>query len=420
MRMLTIDGPAGTGKSVTAKAMAQRLALIYLDSGALYRAIALAIDSAGIDVEDPASLEGFLRAMDLTLAPERDRMRVLLDGRDVSGELRDEALGGRASRLATLDPIRRREDELLRAAGGQRACVAEGRDMGSVVFPNAQLKIYLTASTTARVERRIAQLREAGGAPDEEQVRAEMADRDYRDSSRRLSPLREPAGAIRIDTTHLTLDEQISIIEQLYRGHGRLRGSWGYRVARVMVIGLAQGLLGVRVRGREQVPLGPYLAASNHQSYTDPPVVCALQPGHMVILAKEELFKIPLLAPIIRAFEAIPVRRGTADRRALRAALGALKRGLPLLLFPEGTRIRGPGLGRPHAGVAWLARKAHVPVVPIRIHGGTVWQSMLRIKPIYVVFGKPMLYEGEDQGAQGDRAFAESVMVVIEKLGEIK
>lgn len=419
MSTLTIDGPAGTGKSVTAQALAERLDLTYLDSGALYRALAQAIGEAGIGSEDPEALTAFLQGLDLKIEPGRGAARILVAGRDVTDQLRAEELGGRASRLATHEPIRRRVGEILRAAAHERSCVAEGRDMGSVVFPDARMKIFLTASVQARVERRLAQLRLAGVDPDESQVRAEMAERDYRDRTRALSPLRVPAGALRIDTTDLTLKEQIALIERIYRGRGRLRGSWYYRAARLLTIGLARGLFGVRVRGREHVPLGPYLAASNHQSYIDPPVVCALQPGQMVILAKEELFKIPILGSIIRGFEAIPVRRGTADRRALRAALGALRRGLPLLLFPEGTRVRGPELGRAHAGVAWLARKARVPVVPIRIHGGGLLQSMLRIKPLYVVFGEPLLYESEEEGSEGDRAFAQSVMVVIAKLGEV-
>ncbi len=408
-RVLTIDGPAGTGKSVTARVLARRLKLVYLDSGALYRAIAWAAERHGFrDPGDPR-LGSFLDGLSIEINPEVEAFRVSVDGGDVSRRIRSESLGQQASRFATVPEVRARVGELLRKQAARRDCVAEGRDMGGCVFPDAHVKIYLTASLEARVRRRLAQLRDSGQEAEQWQIHQEMAARDARDRCRAISPLRIPEGAIRIDTTELALDEQIDLIVALYRGGGRLRGSFFYRFILLLSFLFFRGILGVRVSGIERIPRGAYLIASNHKSYMDPPLVGCLAPGAPAVLAKEELFQMAILGPLVRNLQAIPIRRGEIDRRALRMAIAALRRGQPLLLFPEGPRVRGAGLGKPRAGVAWLARKAQVPVVPVRILSAGLWKSLLRLEPIHVVFGQPMEYPA-GKGAKRDADFTADIM----------
>ncbi len=422
-RVVTIDGPAGAGKSVTARTLSARHGLLYLDSGALYRACAHALVRGQRAGEAPAQnagdaqLETWLEGLPLRAESRAGSFRVLLGEEEITAELRQEEIGELASRLATRPPVRARVAGLLREVSRGHDCVAEGRDMGTVVFPDAALKVYLTASLEVRIRRRVAQLAQEGIAVDPRQVRARMEERDARDRARAHSPLRVPAGAVRIDTTDLALDEQVDLIAAFFRGRGRLRGSVFYRGVKSTARLFFSGLLGARTEGTQHVPPGACLFASNHRSYADPPLVGCLAPGEIAFLAKEELFRIPLLGPLIRRLNAVPVRRGAVDRKALRMALDHLRRGRPLLIFPEGTRVRGERLGAPRGGVAWLARRSGVPVVPTRVTGGGLLRSFLRSDCLRVRFGPPLTFPPEGSGAAADEAFATAVMSAIDRLG---
>jgi len=421
-RIVTIDGPAGTGKSATARALAQRLGLLCLDSGALYRAFAWAAER---DHVTPGETEAFARwvaHVPVQVQTGTGTFRVRVGDRDIGEEVRREAIGQAASRLATLPAIRERVALLLREASKLQPCVAEGRDMGSVVFPEACPKLFLTASLEARTARRAAQLRALGMPAEETEIRNDIQERDLRDESRALSPLRVPAGGVRIDTSGLTLEEQINLAVELVRGRGHWPGSRFFRGTQAFLRVIFQGLCGVRVHGREHVPPGACVIACNHQAYTDPPLIGSLLPGAAAFLAKEELFRGPL-GWLIRKYYAIPVRRGAADRRALRTCLEILRRGRPLLIFPEGTRIRGRSLGTPHPGVAWLARRADAPVLPVLVTGGSLLRSLLRREAQQVRFGEPLAPPGADRGTapneaqgEGDAAFAARVMAAIAAL----
>ena len=417
-RIVTIDGPAGTGKSATARGLSQRLRLRYLDSGALYRALAWAAERDGVLAAGDTRLAAWVAGLPVTVRTQPGSFQVLVAGHDVGREIRREEVGQAASRLATRAPVRDRVTALLREAARGRACVAEGRDMGSVVFPDARPKIFLTASLEARTARRVAQLRAAGLDADQERIRRELAERDWRDESRQISPLRAPVDAVRIDSSDLSLEEKTALVAAFYRGRGHYPGTRLFRWSQLLLRIFYLGLCGVRVSGRENIPTGACLLAANHRDSTDPTLVACLLPGAAAILAKAELFHGPLGA-LIRRYNAIPVRRGTADRQALRTAQRWLQLGVPLMIFPEGTRIRGGAMGAPHAGVAWLARRTGLPVVPVRLANGGLRRSLLRREPMWVRFGRPLAWEapaGPGAPAHADAAFAARVMAAIAAL----
>jgi cytidylate kinase len=215
--IVTLDGPAGSGKSSTAKAVARRLGFRHLDSGGLYRGLTLALLESGVAEDEWKMLgEAHMRALDVGISAVGNDMVVHLGGRPVSDELRAPAVTARVSGLARLPAARACLLTLQRAAGEQGRLVADGRDMGTVVFPDAEVKVYLVADLDARARRR---LREGGVTqPTEEDVRAqsrEIAERDRRDSERELSPLRMPEDAHLIDTTRLTFEEQVEAIVTL-------------------------------------------------------------------------------------------------------------------------------------------------------------------------------------------------------------
>jgi cytidylate kinase len=409
--VITIDGPAGAGKSTAAQAVARRLRFAYLDSGALYRAIAWAGLGRGLPAADAEALARLRSEVRLTATAAPGSFRVFVDGAEIDAELRLPEVGERASVVATLPTAREWVGETLRELSRQGPCVAEGRDMGSRVFPEARIKIYLTASLEERARRRAAQLRAAGIESGAESVLSDIASRDARDRSREASPLRVPEGAVRIDNTRLSAGEQAEIIAELYRGRGRHRGAWGRRLLQRSLWIAFRALLGVRVIGSDRLPPGGFLLASNHKSYVDPPLLGSAVAGEVKFLAKAELFRVPLVGSFLRSVGALPVRRGAFDKRAVEESIRCLQRGWPLVVFPEGTRTPGPALGRPHPGIGLLARRADVPAVPVRIRGLENGFRPGRGR-VTVTIGDPLGMEADE----GDRDFAQRVMDAIERL----
>jgi cytidylate kinase len=203
--VITIDGPAGAGKSTAARALARRLGYRLVDTGAMYRALAWSVARAGLPVEDTPALRRHLAAVQVVL----DGERVFVDGRDVSGEIRTREISDLTSRLTRLGPVRERATPLQRAMADSGGVVLEGRDTGTVVCPDADVKFYLDATDLARARRRQAELAARGTAVELETVREEIALRDRQDTTRALAPLRRAADAITVDTTDLDVDEVV-------------------------------------------------------------------------------------------------------------------------------------------------------------------------------------------------------------------
>jgi cytidylate kinase len=202
-RVVTIDGPSGTGKGTIADRLAQRLGWHCLDSGALYRVLGLAAQRRGIDLDAAEALAGLAAE----LALEFRDARVLLDGEDVSELIRTETAGNAASRVAAHGAVRDRLLDWQRAAARPPGLVADGRDMGSVVFPHARVKVFLTASAEERAIRRHKQLKEKGLDVSLCALSREIAERDERDSRRAVAPLVAPEGALVLDTTSLSIEQ---------------------------------------------------------------------------------------------------------------------------------------------------------------------------------------------------------------------
>jgi cytidylate kinase len=211
--VITIDGPSGTGKGTIAALVAQRLGWYYLDSGALYRALGLAAQRAAVELDAAEALASLARAMRLEL----DGSRVILDGRDVSAAIRTEEAGAAASRVAALPAVREALLGWQRAAARPPGLVADGRDMGSVVFPEAALKVYLTASPEERAQRRYNQLNEKGLDVNLATLIQEIGARDERDSKRSLAPMKAPPGALMLDTTSLAIEEVLGRVLEAVR-----------------------------------------------------------------------------------------------------------------------------------------------------------------------------------------------------------
>lgn len=209
---IAIDGPAGAGKSTIAKLAAKRLGYVYVDTGAMYRAIALYVINNNVEYEDETSLKEALQNINIEIKYVDGVQRVLLNGEDVSEKIRQEAVGNMASKVAAKGPVREKLLQLQRDIAASTDVIMDGRDIGTFVLPNAECKIYLTASVQVRAKRRYDELLAKGEAPCLEQIEKDIELRDYQDMNREIAPLKQAEDAIYLDSSDMTIEEVVDKI----------------------------------------------------------------------------------------------------------------------------------------------------------------------------------------------------------------
>ena len=213
MLRVAIDGPGGTGKSTIAKSAAERLGLEYIDTGAMYRSIALKSLRTGVDIEDEPAVVAMLAE---TVIDFNDN-KVYLDGEDVSSLIRTNEISMAASTVSKLGPVRAKVDEVSKRLAATKNVVMEGRDIGTAVIPDAEVKIFMTAAPEVRARRRYNQLIEQGKTADLEEIKADIEKRDYQDSHREINPLKQADDAVYMDTTDMSLEENIDAVCELIK-----------------------------------------------------------------------------------------------------------------------------------------------------------------------------------------------------------
>lgn len=214
MYSVAIDGPAGAGKSTIAKTAAGELGFIYVDTGALYRAVGLACIVRNISAEDAGAVAEVLKEISIDLVFDNGEQRVMLDGSDVSDDIRTEKVSMTASNVSKIPQVRAFLLDLQRSFAKTNNVIMDGRDIGTVVLPDAQVKIFLTASPEARAERRTRQLAEKGEKADYSKILEDIIKRDYNDSHRETAPLKPAEDGVIIDTTDLTLEESVDKVKE--------------------------------------------------------------------------------------------------------------------------------------------------------------------------------------------------------------
>lgn len=209
---VAIDGPAGAGKSTIAKLLAAKLGILYLDTGAMYRAVGLKALNAGVDISDAAAVEKMLADTKIDVTQENGVQHVYLDGNDVSSAIRENAVSKAASDISAVPCVRYKMVELQREIASRCDTVLDGRDIGTFVLPNAEYKIFLTASAEERAKRRYAELKAKGSKLTLEQIKDDIVKRDYNDSHRALAPLKKADDATEVDTTAMSIDDVVGRI----------------------------------------------------------------------------------------------------------------------------------------------------------------------------------------------------------------
>lgn len=217
MFSIAIDGPAGAGKSTIARRVAKELSFIYVDTGAMYRAMALYLLREGTDPQDGEAIARACVCADISISYENGEQQVLLNGENVTAHLREEAVGNMASVSSANPGVRKKLVELQQQLAKRENVVMDGRDIGTQVLPGAQVKVYLTASARTRAERRYKELLEKGLEADLQKIEEDINQRDYQDMNRKISPLRQAEDAVLLDSSHMTIEEVAGEILRLYR-----------------------------------------------------------------------------------------------------------------------------------------------------------------------------------------------------------
>ena len=214
---VAIDGPAGAGKSTIAKRIARRLGYIYVDTGAMYRAMAYYLIQNQVDATDKEAIAAACQHADISICYQDGEQVVLLNGENVNAYLRTEAVGNMASVSSVVPEVRKKLVELQQKLARETDVVMDGRDIGTVVLPDADVKVYLTASVETRAKRRFLELQEKGEPADLAKIAADIEDRDYRDMHRDISPLRQAEDATLVDSSDMTIDQVVERILELCR-----------------------------------------------------------------------------------------------------------------------------------------------------------------------------------------------------------
>ncbi len=430
--IIAIDGPAGSGKSTIAREVAKRLGMRYLDTGAMYRTVTLLAIEAGLIPDRIAEAADLAASTPIRMIARADDLsRVFVGDREVTDEIRGRLVSQNVSAVSADPGVRAVLTEKQRAEATRGDLVLEGRDTGTVVFPDAELKIYLTATIEERARRRQLQLQAQGAHQPLEELIADITVRDAYDSGRSLAPLRKARDALEIDTTGLTIAQVVDVVcahasSRLDRP--ALPHRWAvsrmirspldtllYRVAYSFIPPLWRFFFRMKVIGRENFPLtGSVVLASNHRSNLDPFFLGVSAPRQIHFMAKRELWNVGLLGRLIDQMGAFPINRGEADRQAVERALEILHEGAVLGIFPEGHRQRQGGLGEVHTGVSLFSLRKGVVTIPVVMEGTerVVCNHRVRFPRVTVTFGPPLELPADDVPR------SERAVVTSERLAE--
>lgn len=375
--VVSLDGPGSSGKSSVGAAAALELGYRFLDTGVLYRGLArLAVDR-GMGPDDEPALVGLVPELELHPDEHGRLRRVHVRGEDITERLHAAEVDQHVSAVSRHAEVRRALLATQRALARQGSVILAGRDIGTVVLPHADLKLYLDVSLEERARRRAADRDAAPGSSEEAAIRADLQRRDLLDSTREVAPLRQPDGAVVVRSDGRRFDDTVAEVVRVVRAHEATARRPRLPLDSRLLAGLCRVglrcLARARVEGLESLPdHGPLIIAANHMSNVDPPLLGGwLSPAlgrRPVFLAKASLFAGPL-AFFFRGLGAVPVRAGGNDVDAYRTARAVLQAGAVVSIMPEGTRSLDGVLARPKAGVSLLAARTGAPVLPVGISG---------------------------------------------------
>lgn len=401
--IVAIDGPAGTGKGTVTEILSKKFNLINIDTGATYRCVTLDMLNKGIKLEELDKIKELLKNLQIELKVENGKQLVFLNGKEVTKEIRNKEVSGLVSQVSSIKEVRLSMVDLQRKMAEGKNVIMEGRDIGTYVFPTADVKIYLDADLEERAKRRFKQNVEKGLTMSYVEVIDNIKKRDENDKQKEIGALKVAKDAEVIDSTSMSINEVVreisSIIkkkqkdikmqEKIYRV--RKETAWKKFVRKLVKVTLGVVYrIAFRVKITGQVPdEGAYVLCCNHINYLDAAAIVLFNKRKVNFVAKEDLFQHGILMWLGHLFDVIPIKRDMQDIDAMKRCLKVLKNGELLGIFPEGTRKGMEKNLKAKNGAAFMAMKAKVKVIPIGIHG-----TFKPFSKVYMNYGEPIDLSG--------------------------
>ena len=390
MVRIAIDGPGGAGKSSVAKAVAKKLGIIYVDTGALYRTIGLYMLNNGIDPKNESEVCKNLNRFTLELKFENGKQTILLDGADVGDSIRTPEASMAASAVSAHPAVREYLLNTQRDIAEKNSVIMDGRDIGTVILPRAEVKIFLTASPEMRAKRRYDELIQKGQSVSYEKVYLEMVERDKNDSTRAVAPCVAAKDAVLLDNSNLNQDETVRAVLDIVKKKSLPKKRF-YYFLRFLLAAPIRFFQRVKPVGLENIDKNKnYIVCANHIAKRDVVLISASYPTQLRFLAKKELFKIPLLSSLITKLGAIKLDRGGSDVTAIKTAVKLAESGETVAIFPQGHRYpkENPATTPRKNGAALIAYHSGCDVLPVCIKTKKIKYTPFCKKEI--IFGKPI------------------------------
>ena len=412
--IVALDGPAGSGKGTVTKILAQKLGLINIDTGAMYRCVALEMLNKNIKLDELDKIKELLNNIDISLKETKDKQIVLLNGQDVSSEIRTTRVTEIVSPVSSIKEIREKLVDLQRKMAKSQDVIMEGRDITTVVFPNADVKIYLDANVEERAKRRYEQNIKNNIESTYEQVLIDMKARDENDRNKEYGALKIAKDAIVIDSSKKNINQVVSEIKKIInkkkkeitleeKAYKEMPDSKKKTFWRKFLVHFVHFLYRIVFRieniGEKGIPEDEksYIVCANHLNYLDAIAVITSSNRFVRFMCKSSMFKNALFTWVLHIGDVIPVNREKNDIEAMKRSIKALKNGEVLGIFPEGTRKGMEKNLDAKNGAAFMALRTKTKVIPIGIQG-----TFKPFTKVYLNYGKPLDFS-EYYGKEKDK-----------------
>ena len=425
--IVAIDGPAGTGKGTVTKILSKKFKLVNIDTGATYRCVTLDMLNKGIKLEELDKIKELLQNIKIEIRRENEEQKIYLNNEDVTEKIRSKEVTELVSQVSSIKEVRLSMVELQRKMAEGKDVIMEGRDIGTYVFPTADVKIYLDADLEERAQRRYKQNREKGINISYVDILENIKQRDENDKSKAIGALKVAHDAEVIDTTTMSINQVVREIsniiikkkqdlklqKKIYKV--RRETTWK-KIIRKIIKAILRTVyrIAFRVKITGNVPQeGAYIICANHINYLDAAAIVLFNKRKVNFVAKEDLFTHGILFWLGHLFDAIPIKRDMQDIEAMKRCLKVLKNDELLGIFPEGTRKGMEKNGKAKNGAAFMAIRSGVKIIPTGIHG-----TFKPFSKVYINYGEPIdLSEYKNQKDKLDEA-TDIVMNKIKELSE--
>lgn len=401
--IVAIDGPAGTGKGTVTSILSKKFNLLNIDTGATYRCVTLDMISKKIGLDEIDKIKELLKNIKIELKIENNEQQVYLNGENVTHKIREQEVTSMVSQVSSIKEVRLSMVTLQRKMAEGKDVIMEGRDIGTYVFPTADVKIYLDADLEERAKRRFKQNKEKGINSSYVEILENIKKRDENDKKKEIGALKVASDAEVIDTTTKSIKQVVreisSIINEKQKEIKQLKKiykvrketPWKKFVRKVVKIVLKTVYrIAYRVKITGNVPdEGAYILCCNHINYLDAAAIVLFNKRKVNFVAKEDLFTHGILSWLGHLFDAIPIKRNMQDIEAMKRCLKVLKNGELLGIFPEGTRKGMEKNMKAKNGAAFMAIKGKVKIIPVGIHG-----TFKPFSKVYMNYGEPIDLSG--------------------------